>query len=117
MKFFQALLIMIAYCVGVAHGLSYVVRIGKPRGPPVLPGQTWRLPGVGDIMILRSEDSYVYYEKVIDFDQVWCCRTKTFKDHATLVEGGVMPSPVFHLIDPNNSNVIQLKKDTSNDSV
>lgn len=117
MKFFQSLLIMIAYCIGMAHGLSYVVRIGKPRDPPVLPGQIWRLPGLGDVTILRSEDSYVYYEKVVDFDQVWCCRTKTFKEHATLIHGGAIPSSAFHLIDQSNSNVIHLKKDTSNDSV
>lgn len=84
---------------------------------PVLPGQIWSLPGIGDVVIIRSEDSYVYYEKIVDFDQIWCCRTKTFKEHATLVEGKVAPSPVFHLIDPKSDNVIQLKKDTSNDSV
>jgi hypothetical protein len=51
-----------------------------------------------------------------DREQTWHCRISTFKDHASLVINGSKPSPISHLILPDNDNVIQLKKDT-NDSV
>lgn len=116
MKFFQTVLTMIAYCIGLAYGISYVVRIGGPRTPPILPGQVWQLPGLGNVTIVHVEGSYVYYESFND-DQTWCCRMRIFREHAKLIAGHIKPAPVMHLIDPETSNVIKLNKDKSNDSV
>lgn len=115
MKFFQLIVTLVAYCIGLALGVSYVIRIGGPRTPPILPGQVWKLPGVGDVIVVRAGRSYVYYEAIDDRDQTWSCRTRTFREHAELVVGRVLPAPIFHLVDPDSSNIIQLKKDKKDD--
>ena len=116
MKFYHKLIVWFMYCVGLVHGVSYIIRIGRPRNPPALPGQIWDLPGIGHVIIVRVEGSYVFYESLDDREQTWHCRISTFKDHASLVINGSKPSPISHLISSDNDNVIQLKKDT-NDSV
>lgn len=117
MKFFQVIATLIAYCLGLAHGISYVIRIGNPKNPPILPGQVWQLPGIGDVVVVRAERSYVYYEACDDRDWTWSCRSRTFREHAKLVAGKVHPAPIFHLIDPESNNIIQLKKDKKDDPV
>lgn len=117
MKFFQTIAMLIAYFLGIAFSISYIVRIGGPRTPPILPGQVWKLPGIGDVIIVRSDDDYVYYEDLEDRDHTWCCRPRMFREHATIVLGRVRPAPIFHMIDPENNNVIHLKKDKKDDSV
>ena len=117
MKFFQKILIWLVYCVGLIHGVSYIIRIGKRNNHPVLPGQVWSLPGVGDVIIVRDDSSYVYYEAIDDREQTWCCRLKTFREHAVLTAGRIRSTPIVHLVDSQSNNIIQLKKDTTNDPV
>jgi len=112
MKFYHKIFVWLLYCVGLIHGVSYIIRIGKPRSTPLLPGQIWRLPGVGDVVIVRSEGDYAFYECLDDREQTWHCRSSTFHDHAELVVNGSKPSPIHHLISSDNDNVIQLKKET-----
>lgn len=112
MKFYHKLAVWFLYSLGVIHGVSYIIRIGRTKNTPMLPGQVWDLPGIGRVVVIHADDSYVFYESFDDRDQTWHCRISTFKDHAKLIANGSKPSPIHHLITPDNDNIIPLKKDT-----
>lgn len=111
MKFYHKLAIWMIYCAGMIHGVSYIIRIGRPKNPPLLPGQIWDLPGIGAVIIINVDGSYAYYESLDDRDRTWHCRISTFKDHAKLLRNGSHPSPIAHLVDSSLDNVINLNKD------
>jgi len=106
---------LIIYLVGWIHAVSCIIRIGRVKSHPIFPGQVWDLPGVGNVVIINTSGSYTYYEIVEDRDQTWYCRTSTFRQYATIVANIPKPSPLTHLFDASNDNVVHLKREDNND--